>query len=878
MGPDPESLGSIARDLTRPRLTVGALLSAEQRLRHAMNRDGAGPAYASLLARVLKRIGKYNEALTVLTGCLAHFPDSAQLHAGRGDLHFSRRHYSRAAECYARALAAREEDSPDPVDWIGARGNLALSRCHLGEPASAAGDLHSLLVANPGNPRVIRYFASALAKNHSLDTGTMDLSGIDPGSIPELKISLCQCLLDEKRYYDAFRCSGQLEAEQPRHSPAIRCRARVLFRLMQLDGAIRTLQNAVDSHYADVAVYRNLCNYYKAANRGDLARETCLKGLSLFPGNPNLLISLFLCDNSAGRLTEAGQSLITILAIPGAFRQWQKSASSSSFLFRLAWKYYGTLVFPETEEGKFLEECFRAANTASQVDFIDAHDPEKVIFPNSEQADLPDTFDFSSHFANNAVVFADGKSLRCNIVDGSRVVVNQPENHSSQVFLCGLCCSTLGWSDSASLASALQDIYNSRSGGRVKVISYGKHGRYGFLENTYLRLVHSHEVRQGDTVLLYEMFPTAQHRQGSIYDNSLDMRVAGYAMLRNTLNRMGARLYLAFTPILALDAFRTARDDEIYQALRQLGRIPSPDEIEYLTAAFSNRLIDNGFSFSFFNHVLRHKTPDESGAFWYDDTHYSMSLNWPLAEAMHDFLSLPAKSEWTGDLPDLEKQSMNWLHDLAYKKYCGNEAIRAWINATYDPGVSNHGNVGAIVMNCNPFTLGHRYLVEQALDSVEALYLFVVEEDLSQFSFADRLMLVEEGVKDLRDRVKVMPSGKFIISSFSFAGYFSKECEIVPPDSTTDLLIFASVIAPALNIRTRFVGEEPICAVTLSYNERMQLLLPDMGVAVRVIPRKEAAGAAISASRVRRALAENDLRSLKSLVPDTTYNYLTKRS
>ena len=50
--------------------------------------------------------------------------------------------------------------------------------------------------------------------------------------------------------------------------------------------------------------------------------------------------------------------------------------------------------------------------------------------------------------------------------------------------------------------------------------------------------------------------------------------------------------------------------------------------------------------------------------------------------------------------------------------------------------------IGALVMNCNPFTLGHQYLVEYAASKVAKLYLFVVEEDKSEFPFADRIELV----------------------------------------------------------------------------------------------------------------------------------------
>ena len=45
----------------------------------------------------------------------------------------------------------------------------------------------------------------------------------------------------------------------------------------------------------------------------------------------------------------------------------------------------------------------------------------------------------------------------------------------------------------------------------------------------------------------------------------------------------------------------------------------------------------------------------------------------------------------------------------------------------------NGGVIGAAVMNCNPFTNGHRYLVETAASQCELLHLFVLSEDRSAF-------------------------------------------------------------------------------------------------------------------------------------------------
>ena len=57
--------------------------------------------------------------------------------------------------------------------------------------------------------------------------------------------------------------------------------------------------------------------------------------------------------------------------------------------------------------------------------------------------------------------------------------------------------------------------------------------------------------------------------------------------------------------------------------------------------------------------------------------------------------------------------------------------------------------IGAVIMNANPFTLGHRYLVEQAAASVDLLHVFVVSEDASLVPFSVRRQLVADGCADL---------------------------------------------------------------------------------------------------------------------------------
>jgi [citrate (pro-3S)-lyase] ligase len=150
----------------------------------------------------------------------------------------------------------------------------------------------------------------------------------------------------------------------------------------------------------------------------------------------------------------------------------------------------------------------------------------------------------------------------------------------------------------------------------------------------------------------------------------------------------------------------------------------------------------------------------------------------------------------------------------------------------------------------------------------------VVEEDKSIFPFADRLELVRKGTEIFGDKIHVTPSGKFIISSFTFPGYFAKTEAIKPADTTADVVIFGSVIAPELGITRRFAGEEPLDIVTNGYNKMMLHLLPDMGVRMTVIQRKEEGGGVISASRVRKHLEAGEFDAIKKMVPATTLEYL----
>lgn len=186
----------------------------------------------------------------------------------------------------------------------------------------------------------------------------------------------------------------------------------------------------------------------------------------------------------------------------------------------------------------------------------------------------------------------------------------------------------------------------------------------------------------------------------------------------------------------------------------------------------------------------------------------------------------------------------------------------------------NNGVIGCIVANCNPFTKGHRYLIETAASACDWLHLFVLSEDRSLVPACDRFELVKAGVADLKN-VLVHPSSDYLISSASFPTYFLKEKETIPAVTCRlDLEIFVQNFAKRLHITKRFVGTEPTCAVTGAYNKEMKQILPKHGIDVIEIPRLESCGTAISASTVRRLWKDEQWDKLAEFVPETTLSYL----
>ena len=187
----------------------------------------------------------------------------------------------------------------------------------------------------------------------------------------------------------------------------------------------------------------------------------------------------------------------------------------------------------------------------------------------------------------------------------------------------------------------------------------------------------------------------------------------------------------------------------------------------------------------------------------------------------------------------------------------------------------SHPAEGVVVMNANPFTLGHKYLLVQAaaaLPESGRITVIPVKEDRSRFPYVARKEMIRAGGEGLVD---VVEGSDYQISSTTFPTYFLKNLsEAAETQMWLDIDLFGRHIAPALGAKVRFVGTEPNDPLTARYNAMMKYLLPEYGVQVVEVPRLCDAEGAVSASRVRACLANGEFSVASALTPPSTHPYL----
>ena len=221
--------------------------------------------------------------------------------------------------------------------------------------------------------------------------------------------------------------------------------------------------------------------------------------------------------------------------------------------------------------------------------------------------------------------------------------------------------------------------------------------------------------------------------------------------------------------------------------------------------------------------------------------------------------------------------------------------------ADYCAYLRAHPAPGVLIMNPNPFTLGHRYLIEQASLSFRIeqaslsfrapegrrnLTIIPVKEDASRFPYTERLAMLRAGAGDLAD---VLEGSDYQISAATFPTYFLKNLsDAAETQMRLDIDLFGRHIAPALGARVRFVGTEPADPLTARYNALLKELLPKYCVQLVEIPRLTCIpdGTAdssaslrmtegpVTATEVRSLLDEGRFKAASALTPASTWPYL----
>ena len=176
-------------------------------------------------------------------------------------------------------------------------------------------------------------------------------------------------------------------------------------------------------------------------------------------------------------------------------------------------------------------------------------------------------------------------------------------------------------------------------------------------------------------------------------------------------------------------------------------------------------------------------------------------------------------------------------------------------------------NSGAIVLNGNPFTEGHLGLIEHALKFHEKVLVFVLEEDLSYFTFKERYSLAFLATRCYSDRVCVLPSTSYVVSKSTFPDYFYKtEDQTTKAFAEYDALIFKNYFMRELGISKRYFGSESL-GYMKTYNEQMKTVLDS---SAEIVERFKLSGQQISAKTVRNYIQNGEVDKALELVPQST--------
>ena len=472
---------------------------------------------------------------------------------------------------------------------------------------------------------------------------------------------------------------------------------------------------------------------------------------------------------------------------------------------------------------------------------------------------------------NKNVCMQDFIGKYTNHLFGKRVTVDQPKCSHQNIYIFGDSRAYGYWvEDKFTFASLLQRMIN-KSSYKIKVMNYAFSG----LTIVYnLHQISSMNLTSNDTVVLCISFSR------ELMNDEFDIYVLVH-FLKQVKNKCISHK-AKFICVNLATIYDINEPTELEEYIKKY--LDREHKIKQLTPEIKKKIVwllkEN--SIYLIDTVKWFNKPRIHFEIFRDGFHYLNSGNQLVAEMIFNQLAHCDSKNYTINIEDgqanekmlAKYRSINMDLNKLLKEAHNKSGYLNYVDIINKQNYNISGIIGAIVVNCNPFTNGHLKLIEYASFKVDYLYIFVIEEDGSYFSFEDRLYLTKENTRHIKN-VIVIPSGRYVISKITFPDYFDKENKSdIMVDCHKDLLMFGSIIAPALNITKRFIGNEPFCNVTRQYNEQMKEILPIYDIDVLEIERFSINYEYISASRVRELFENRDFYSLKDYVPKITYKYL----
>ena len=265
-----------------------------------------------------------------------------------------------------------------------------------------------------------------------------------------------------------------------------------------------------------------------------------------------------------------------------------------------------------------------------------------------------------------------------------------------------------------------------------------------------------------------------------------------------------------------------------------------------------NDPIDGVTTFHLWEALEKHRVSAE----WLMDSpfHVNHHATKVYADELFSLVMQKIKSDTSDDLPII--YNVDIIEKFFIKKYF------------YGVDLEKYDSVAVCMFNANPFTSGHRYLVETAAKAADHVYLLIVRTHANLFSFGERYSMAVDSLRDL-ENVTVIPSGIFIGNAANFPGYFVKQFTSKTAEQCRSTIRTFAALAASLHATHVFLGEEPADPVTMEVNRAYLEIMPQYGIRPMIVPRKTQNGEIITGSMVR-ALAEERSEKLREYVPAPT--------